>query len=292
MSSSTTPNSNSPQPKSIVGAGLGLRHQHMLEVIEQQPDVSWFEIISDNFIARHSRQGLGGIDRQRLMAVRDNYPISMHGAGMSLGSVDPLDMDYLDKIKQLAQQLECDFISEHAAFVSVDQKHYHDLLPLPYTEESLTHLSERVSRAQDCLGKRLILENSASYISYQHDTLTDAEFLTELCRRSGCRLLVDINNLYVNQHNHGWSAQAFIDTVPADTVGEIHLAGHSKRGILLIDSHSAPVAEPVWQLYRQALQRFGAVPTLIEWDSDIPAFSTLQQELQQAQNYLLQVSSI
>jgi len=274
-----------PKSAALFGAGIGLRNPHMREVIRNEPSVPWFEVISDNFMSR-SGDKLGGVDRHQLFAIRERYPISLHGVGMSLGSVDPIDWNYLQALKTLASDLECQWISEHAAFVSVGQKHYHDLLPLPYTEEALVHLSDRVLKVQDYLGQALIIENATNYIQAKHSTLSDGEFMSELVARSGCNLLVDINNLYVNEHNHAWSALDFLDRVPADSVKEIHLAGFSINDQMLIDSHSAPVAEPVWSLYQDALLRFGATPTLIEWDNNIPDFSTLLQQAQQAASYL------
>ena len=269
----------------LSGAGIGLRQPHMAGILQQRPALPWFEIISDNFISRGQRQ-LGGLDRSLLFAVREHYPISMHGVGMSLGSVDPLDWDYLRALKTLSTELGCRWISEHAAFVSLGQQHYHDLLPLPYTEEALDHLSERIVQVQEFFGHPLLIENATNYICCDYDSMSDGEFLCELVKRSGCQLLVDVNNLYVNQHNHGSSALEFIDTVPASSVREIHLAGFSEADGLLVDSHSAAIAEPVWQLYQYALARFGPTPTLIEWDNNIPDFATLQQQAMRAEVYL------
>lgn len=284
-------NKAGPSSTMLRGVGIGLRNPHMGEVLRDEPAVPWFEVISDNFMSR-GEGSLGGIDRHQLFAIREQYPVSLHGVGMSLGSVDALDWAYLKSLKTLADELECQWISEHAAFVSVGQRHYHDLLPLPYTEEALVHLSERVTQVQEFLGQALIVENATNYIQCKHSTMSDGEFMSELVARSGCHLLVDINNLYVNQHNHGWSALDFLDTVPADSVKEIHLAGFSENAQLLIDSHSSPVAEPVWALYEEALLRFGATPTLIEWDNNIPAFSTLQQQAQQAEAYLSPIQEL
>jgi len=278
-------NKKAPNSTALLGAGIGLRNPHMSEVLREPPPVPWFEVISDNFLSR-TGDSLGSLDRHQLFAIREHYPISLHGVGMSLGSVDPLDWNYLKALKTLASDLECRWISEHAAFVSVGQKHYHDLLPLPYTEEALVHLCERVIKVQDYLGQALTIENATNYIQAKHSTMSDAEFMSELVARSDCNLLVDINNLYVNQHNHGWSALDFLDRVPADSVKEIHLAGFSINDQLLIDSHSGPVAEPVWALYQDALLRFGATPTLIEWDNNIPDFKTLLQQAQQAASYM------
>jgi len=281
----TLENTKVPNSCTLLGAGIGLRNPHMSEVLRDEPSVPWFEVISDNFMSR-ADDSLGGLDRHLLFAIRERYPISLHGVGMSLGSVAPLDWKYLHALKTLASDLECRWISEHAAFVSVGKKHYHDLLPLPYTEEALVHLSERVTMVQDYLGQALIIENATNYIEAKHSTMSDGEFMSELVARSDCKLLVDINNLYVNQHNHGWSALDFLDKVPADSVKEIHLAGFSRNDRMLIDSHGAPVAEPVWALYQDALRRFGATPTLIEWDNNIPDFGTLLQQAQQAASYM------
>lgn len=268
------------------GCGIGLRNRHMSQILQQQPTTPWFEIISDNFISQ--QQTLGGLDRHLLMAIREHYPIGMHGVGMSLGSVDPLNWDYISAIRSLAVDLECQWISEHAAFVSLNQQHYHDLLPLPYTEEALIHLSDRILQVQDFLKQSLLIENATQYIRCDYDTMSDGEFMSELVKRCGCHLLVDINNLYINERNHQCRALDFIQSVPNDSVKEIHLAGFSERDGLLVDSHSADVAEPVWQLYQQALAEFGPIATLIEWDNDIPSFARLQQQANQAELYLAQ----
>lgn len=259
----------------------------MNEVLQEAPCVPWFEIISDNFIS-HSKQALGGLDRQLLMAIREKYPISMHGVGMSLGSVDPLDWDYIRAIKTLAQDLECQTISEHAAFVSLNQQHYHDLLPLPYTEEALTHLSLRIIQVQEFIQRPLLIENATQYIRCHYDNMSDSEFLSELVNRTGCKLLVDINNLYINQKNHNICATKFMNRLSPNSVEEIHLAGFSQSDGILIDSHCSEIAEPVWGLYQQALQLFGPVATLIEWDNNIPSLSTLEQQAERAEHYMNQ----
>lgn len=267
------------------GCGIGLRNPHMSEILQRRPKTPWFEIISDNFISQ-KQQPLGGLDRHMLMAIREHYPVSMHGVGMSLGSVDPLDWEYIDAIKSLAQDLECRWISEHASFVSLNQQHYHDLLPLPYTEEALIHLSDRILQVQDYLKQPLRIENATQYIHCDYNTMSDGEFMAELVKRCGCHLLVDINNLYINERNHNDSAIDFIQNVPKGSVKEIHLAGFTENNGLFIDSHSAEVAEPVWNLYQQALTQFGSVATLIEWDNDIPSFTKLQNQAARAESYL------
>lgn len=280
------PNVKPESPSRVLGGcGIGLRNPHMSDILQQRPKTPWFEIISDNFIA-HNQQPLGGLDRHMLLAIREHYPISMHGVGMSLGSVDPLDWAYISAIKSLAQDLDCQWISEHASFASFNQQHYHDLLPLPYTEEALVHLSDRILQVQDYLQQPLRIENATQYIRCNYDTMSDGEFMSELVKRSGCHLLVDINNLYINERNHSDSAIKFIQCIPKDSVKEIHLAGFSESDGLLIDSHNAEIAEPVWKLYQQALALFGSVATLIEWDSDIPSFSILQNQATRAESYL------
>lgn len=282
-------NTNKVSPQSLnnplKGCGIGLRNTHMSEVLQESPNVPWFEIISDNFI-NHGKHPQGGLDRQLLMAIREQYPLSMHCVGMSLGSVDPLDWDYIRAIKTLAQDLECQTISEHASFVSLNQQHYHDLLPLPYTEEALTHLSLRIIQVQEFIQQPLLIENATQYIRCQYDCMSDGEFLSEVVNRTGCKLLVDINNLYINQRNHNICATDFIHRLPEDSVKEIHLAGFSQTEGILIDSHCSEVAEPVWDLYQQALEQFGPVATLIEWDNNIPNFSTLEQQAARAEQYM------
>jgi len=256
-----------------LGHGVGLRPCHYREVVEEQPrSVDWFEVISENFMVA------GGNPRRVLREVRARYPVVMHGVSLSLGSTDPLDATYLDELSLLAGEVEPAWISDHLCWGSFGGKHAHDLLPLPYTEEALGHVAERVLRVQERLGRQIIVENVSSYVSYNHSTMSEWEFLRELTARADCGLLLDVNNIFVSAHNHGFEARAFVDGVPRDRVKQIHLAGHSVEGPLLLDTHDHEVCDGVWQLYRHAIARFGKVSTLIEWDDQIPPLERLLAE--------------
>ena len=227
---------------------------------------------------------------EALLRLREHYALSLHGVGLSLGSIDPLDGEHLMKLKRLIDRTVPAFVSEHLSWVSVDGRFANDLLPLPYTQESLAHLISRVDQVQDALQRTILIENISSYLLYSHSEIEESTFLGELSRATGCGLLIDINNLYVNERNHGVDARRFIDAVPAAAVEEMHLAGHSIERIeqteILIDTHSSPVCEAVWDLYGYAIDRFGACPTLIEWDSDIPPLEVLLGEARKAQSII------
>ena len=258
-------------------AGIGLRAPHVGEVEAERPRVAWLEVHSENYYA-DGGPALAALDR-----LRRDYPLSLHGVGMSLGSTDPLDRAHLAKLKRLVVRTEPALVSEHLCWSGVGGRHLNDLLPLPYTEEALALVCARVAEVQDALGRELAVENVSSYLAFADATIPEWEFVAAVARRTGCRLLVDVNNIYVNSINHGFDADAYLAAMPADAVAEIHLAGFTARGALLIDTHGAPVAPAVWALYRRALERFGARPTLIEWDTDIPAFAVLQREAATAQ---------
>lgn len=256
-----------------LGHGIGLRPEHYQAIIEQPaPPVDWFEVISDNFLVP------GGNPRRVLRAVRALAPVVMHGVSLSLGSVDPLDDDYLNGLAVLAAEIEPELVSDHLCWGSLGGHYAHDLLPLPYTEEALQHVSERVLRVQDRLKRRILVENVSSYVGYRQSAMTEWEFLAALCQRADCGVLLDVNNIFVSAHNHRFDPAAFIDGIPIDRVGQIHLAGHSTAGALLLDTHDHPVCEGVWDLYRLALRRFGRVSTLIEWDDHIPPLSRVVAE--------------
>ena len=261
-------------------AGIGLRAPHHREVLAAPPAVGWLEVHSENFF------GPGGEPLRVLEAVRARYPVSLHGVGLSLGSADDLSLRHLRKLKQLADRIEPAAISEHLCWSSIDQRFVNDLLPLPYTRAALDHVCARVGQAQDYLGRRLLVENVSSYLRFAGAEMPEWEFVAEVSRRSGCGILLDVNNIYVSACNHGFRAQDFLAAMPAAAVAEIHLAGFEQEGHLLIDTHSRPVHEPVWQLYAEALGRFGAVPTLIEWDNDIPELAVLIGEAYKAQRLL------
>jgi|SRR4051812_45210327 uncharacterized protein (UPF0276 family) len=259
-----------------LGHGIGLRPPHYAEVIATRPAVDWFEVISENFMVE------GGNPRRVLRAVRERYPVVLHGVSLSLGSVDPLDGRYLDRLAALAAEVAPAWISDHLCWSSVGGHTGHDLWPLPFTEEALDHVARRVVQVQERLGRRILVENVSSYLEYTSSSLTEWEFLAELARRADCGLLLDVNNVYVSAHNHGFSAEEFLRGLPVDRVGQMHLAGHSDAGTHLLDTHDHPVCDPVWQLYRRAVERFGPVATLIERDDHIPPLADLVAESQRA----------
>jgi len=258
----------------INGFGLGLRVDHYAEFADgpRQP-VDWLEIISENYLVP------GGKPLHFLARLRAASPMVMHGVSMSIGSCDPLDMAYLKQLKALAERVQPGWISDHLCWTGVDHTNLHDLLPLPYTEAALRHLEPRIARVQDVLGRALVLENVSSYVSYAEDEMSEWQFIAELVRRSGCQLLLDVNNVYVSARNHGFEATAFIDAMPADSVVQIHLAGHEDHGDLLIDTHDHPVRDEVFELYAYTIRRIGFRPTMIERDDRIPALAQLLAEL-------------
>ncbi|MDE2197045.1 MAG: DUF692 domain-containing protein [Gammaproteobacteria bacterium] len=265
-------------------AGIGLRSPHYRQVLDEHPPVAWFEVHSENFFCA------GGELPRILDSVRRDYPLSLHGVGLSLGTSDRLNEQHLARLKRLIGRVEPALVSEHLCWGAVGERHLNDLLPLPYTEEALELMVTRVQAAQEYLGRGILLENVSTYLTYTHSTIPEWQFLALLAERSGCGVLLDVNNIYVNAVNHGYDPHAYIRAIPAHSVGEMHLAGFTrKQGLpvpLLIDTHSRPVAEDVWALYREALAHCGPVPTLIEWDQDIPAFEVLLAEAAKAETLL------
>lgn len=261
-------------------AGIGLRAPHVAQVLAERPPVPWFEVHSENYFA-DGGPALSALDR-----IRANYPLSLHGVGLSLGSTDALDIAHLAKLKRIADRVDPARVSEHLCWSSLNGRHYNDLLPLPYTHEALDHVCARVSRVQDFLGREILVENVSSYFAFPESTLAEAAFVAEVAAHTGCKLLVDVNNIYVNARNHGIDADAYLAAIPSAAVAEIHLAGFDTSGPCLIDTHGTPVAPEVWSLYERALTRFGPVATLIEWDTDIPDFTVLQREAATAQAHL------
>jgi uncharacterized protein (UPF0276 family) len=249
---------------------------HYQAVLEDKPDVDWFEVISENYMVD------GGNPRRVLRKVRELYPVVMHGVSMSLGSVDPLDEDYLARLSALAKETEPAWISDHLCWSSFGGHRAHDLWPLPFTEEALAHLTTRILAVQERLGRRILVENVSSYVEYAHSTMSEHEFLAALAERADCGLLLDVNNIYVSARNHGFDAHAFLAAIPVGRVGQIHLAGHSDHGTHLLDTHDHPVCDDVWALYREAIARFGRVSTLIEWDDHIPELPRLVEESKRA----------
>ncbi len=265
---------------SIQGAGLGLRSSHYQEIFETKPDVPWFEILSDNYMAD------GGLPIQRVEKIRQDYPITLHGVGMSLASADPLNVDYLQRLKNLADRLQPAYVSDHLAWVSVNGQYTHDLLPIPYTEKTQQYMIDRIQQVQEFLGRKLLVENPSSYLTFHSTTMTEWDFISGITKASGCDLLLDINNIYVSAINHGFDPYEYLANIPVDKVKEIHLAGYEEMDGYLFDTHGYQVKPPVWDLYCAALKRFGSVPTLIEWDTDIPSFSTLRAEALKAEQQI------
>jgi uncharacterized protein len=255
-----------------LGHGIGLRTEHYAAVLATPPPVDWFEVISDNFMVP------GGNPRRVLRAVRERWPVVLHGVSLSLGATDPLDARYLDDLAALAHEIEPAIVSDHLCWGSHGGAYAHDLLPLPFTEEALAHVAERVLRVQDRLKRQLLVENVSSYVAFKQSTMTEWQFLVALAERTDCGLLLDVHNVFVSAHNHGFDARAFLDAIPVGRVGQFHLAGHSRLGDLLLDTHDTPVREEVWDLYRHAVTRFGGVPTLIEWDDKLPSLARVVEE--------------
>ncbi|HEY3180407.1 MAG TPA: DUF692 domain-containing protein [Casimicrobiaceae bacterium] len=261
-------------------AGIGLRAPHVSDVLTQRPNVPFFEVHSENYYLD------GGPALAALARIRADYPLSLHGVGMSLGSADPLDRSHVEKLRTLIARVDPALVSEHLCWSGVAGRHMNDLLPLPYTEEALALACARVSELQERLGREVAIENISSYLTFADSTIPEWEFIAALARRSGCKLLLDVNNVYVNATNHGFDADAYIAAIPPDAVAEIHLAGFEESDGCLIDTHGAPVAPDVWALYARTIERLGSRPTLIEWDTDIPTFSVLQGEAATAQRIL------
>jgi uncharacterized protein (UPF0276 family) len=265
-------------------AGIGLRFAHHREVVETRPPVAWFEVHSENYMG-------GGPTPAILDTVRRDYPISLHGVGLSLGTAEGLSETHLARIGALIERVEPGLVSEHLSWSVVDGVYLADLLPLPMTEEALDVVCRNVDHAQHALKRRLLIENPSSYLRYRHSTIPEWEFLAAVTRRTGCGILCDVNNIFVSASNHGWSASGYLDALPVEAVGEIHLAGHSVRELeggrtIRIDDHGSKVRSQVWELYAEAVDRFGRVPTLIEWDTDIPPLEVLLAEARRADDIL------
>jgi uncharacterized protein (UPF0276 family) len=261
---------------SHLGFGLGLRTAHYDDILAHPHAVDWFEVLTENYLVA------GGKPLHYLTRIRERYPIVMHGVSLSIGGTDPLDTFYLRRVKALAERIQPEWISDHLCWTGVGGRNLHDLLPLPYNEEALAHVVDRVRRVQDFLGRRILLENVSSYLEYRHSEMPEWEFVGEVARRADCLLLLDVNNVYVSAVNHGFDPLAYLRAVPRDRVCQIHLAGHRNHGNYIIDSHDQPVAQEVWALYAQALALIGDVPTMIERDDSIPPLDELVSELDTA----------
>lgn len=265
-------------------AGIGLRSPHLAEVRAERPPVAWFEVHSENFFVE------GGPALDALLDLRRDYPISLHGVGLSLGSSDPLDLAHLHRLKQLVDQVEPAAVSEHLCWAAIDGRWLNNLLPLPYTAEALNAVCAHVSQVQDTLGRAILVENVSSYLRFLPEEMPEWAFVAAVAERTGCQILLDVNNIHVSACNHGFNAHDFLAGIPVAAVGEMHLAGYEVEGEgaerLLVDTHSRPVYPEVWALYQAALRRFGQVPTLLEWDQDIPPLAVLLAEAGKAQAYL------
>jgi uncharacterized protein (UPF0276 family) len=261
-------------------AGIGLRFPHGAGVLATRPAVGWLEVHSENYF------GAGGSRLAELDRIREHYPLSLHGVGLSLGSVDPLDRTHLAHLRRAVTRFQPVLVSEHLSWGSIDGRHFNDLLPLPCTDEALTLLAARVDAVQEFLGRQLLVENISSYLRFAGDAMSEAQFLGELAARTGCGVLLDVNNVFVNACNHSFDASEYLAQVPRAHVGEIHLAGHSVNRVedreILIDTHSTRVCDAVWELYAQAIRLFPDAPALIEWDAELPALEVLVEEAAKA----------
>ena len=268
-----------------LGFGLGLRPTHYEEIFRSQPNIDWFEIISENFMVR------GGRPLRNLDRIRRDYPVVMHGVSLSIGAAEPLDRDYLAALRALATRVEPEWISDHLCWTGAHGVNLHDLLPLPFSDECVRHVAARVRKVQDYLGQRILLENVSSYVAFKQSTMPEWDFLAEVAAQSDCLILLDVNNAYVSAANHGFDAAAYIDALPAERVAQLHLAGHDDSGPILVDTHDAMVPAGVWDLYARAVERFPHVPTMIERDDKIPPLSELVAELDAARRIAATVTA-
>ena len=264
-----------------LGFGLGLRPPHYNDILAGKSRASWFEVISENFMSPIG-QAKGSPSLRKLELIREKFPIILHGVSMSLGGYKTLDKDYLKRLKELARIIQPAWMSDHLCWTGVHNRNLHDLLPLPYTEETLRHVVSRIKEAQDFLERPLIIENVSSYVEFEASEMKEYEFVSRIAKEADCGLLFDVNNIYVSAFNHGNDPVKYLNALPQDRVVQIHLAGPSPKGSLLIDTHDSPVRQEVWELYRLAIQRFGPLNTMIEWDANIPPLTELENELDKA----------
>jgi uncharacterized protein (UPF0276 family) len=283
MIETTTQRPRAETKPAFLGFGLGLRAEHYSDILDGDPAVDWFEVISENYMVP------GGQPLKMLDRIRERWPVVMHGVSMSIASTAEPDMDYLRGLRDLAGRVEPKWISDHLCWTGVHGKNLHDLLPIPYTRDSLDHVVDRVHLVQDVLGRALTLENVSTYVQFANPEMTEWEFLSELSRRTGCWLLFDVNNVYVSAYNHGYDPMTFLNGIPADRVVQFHMAGHTHMGSHIIDTHDQPVAGDVWDLYRAALTRFGAVSTIIERDDNIPALDEIMVEVEETRRIAAEV---
>jgi uncharacterized protein (UPF0276 family) len=263
-----------------LGIGLGLRTVHYTHIVEHEPAVDWFEILSENYMQTRGRP-LHFLDR-----VAERYPIVMHGVSLSIGSTDPLDMAYLAELRELRNRTRARWVTDHLCFTGAAGRNTHDLLPIPYTEEALEHVATRVRQVQDFLEAPIALENPSTYVEFSGSTLTEWEFLSELAERADCGILLDVNNVFVSAYNHGFDANDYLAAVPFDRVVQVHVAGHTNYDSHVIDTHIGPVIDPVWRLFAEAHRRAGGVSVLLEWDAEIPSFEATHAEALRAKEFI------
>lgn len=266
-------------------AGVGLKPEHYRDILEGRPDIGWFEVHAENYM------GDGGAPHHYLAAIWERYPLSVHGVGLSIGAYGPLDADHLAALKSVCDRYEPGLVSEHLAWSTHEGAYLNDLLPVPYNGETLSRVADHIDQVQEALGRRILLENPSTYVAFEDSDMSEIEFLSAIVRRTGCGLLFDVNNVQVSATNHAYDAAGYIEAFPVEHVGEIHLGGHDvdegdDGEPLLIDAHASAVADRVWQLYARALERCGPVPTLIEWDNDVPPWRTLFEEAMRADRVL------
>lgn len=274
--------------KPNLGFGLGLRVDHYETILKEKPAIDWFEVITENYLVP------GGKPLYYLDKIRAHYPMVMHGVSLSIGSSDPLDFDYLSQVKALADRIQPHWLSDHLCWTGVNNKNTHDLMPLPYTEEMIKHIVDRVQRVQDFLGRQILIENVSSYVNYQQSEMSEWEFITAICKRADCFILFDVNNIYVSSVNHEFNPLHYIAAMPSDRIYQIHLAGHNNMGDYIIDTHDHPIVDPVWDLYRETIMQHGMISTMIERDDNIPPLAELITELNRAReiaNELLTVAA-
>lgn len=268
----------------IEGVGLGLRSAHSAELLAGVGDVPWLEVLADNYA--HG----DGLPLRNLEWIRERYPVVFHGVGMSLGSAEPLDKSYLDAVLDLTRRIEPAWLSEHLAWTSSGGRHHHELLPLPFLDETVQTLAQHIQQVQDRLGGRMLVENSATYMAFHDSQMSELEFVGRVLEAADCLLLLDVNNVYVNARNHGFDAREFLRGLPADRVAQMHLAGHDDHGDYLIDAHGSPVAEPVWALFAEAVRLFPEAPVCVEWDRDVPSLEVLVGEMNRASGVVTEIA--
>lgn len=259
-----------------LGYGVGLRAQHYEYILENKPKIDWFEIITENYIDSHKGYW------QFLSDLRKDYPIVMHGVSLSIGSTDDFNLDYLNKIKKLAEHIKAPWVSDHLCYTGIGGVNTHDLLPVPYSKVMLEHIIGRIKKVQDILGRNIVLENPSSYLEFEESEMPEWEFMRQMAVKSDCGILLDVNNIFVSSFNHQFDAKKYIDEIPVEYICQIHLAGHTNKGNIIIDTHSDHVIDEVWQLYKYTIETKGKITTMVEWDEKIPDFPVLQKEIEKA----------